>query len=72
MVTEIFRATYTEQDAIEKFLNNVFGKGNATVQWKQGKYNCTLPRHLTEAEKKTMQETLNVEHHEETKDGGTG
>ncbi|CVL03572.1 uncharacterized protein FPRN_11833 [Fusarium proliferatum] len=70
MVTEIFRATYTEQDAVEKFLNNAFGEGNAT--WKQGKYNCTLPRHLTEAEKKTMQETLNVEHHEETKDGGTG
>lgn len=32
MVTEIFRATYTEQDTIEKFLNNVFGEGNATVQ----------------------------------------
>ncbi|VTT60615.1 unnamed protein product [Fusarium fujikuroi] len=83
MVTEIFRATYTKQDAIEKFLNNVFGEGNATVQrrkeadviiqWKQGKYNCTLPRHLTEkAEKKTMQETLNVEHREKTKNGGTG
>ncbi|CZR48955.1 uncharacterized protein FPRO_12395 [Fusarium proliferatum ET1] len=72
MVTEIFRATYTEQDTIEKFLNNVFGEGNATVQWKQGKYNRTLLRHLTEAEKKTMQESLNVEHHEETKDGGTG
>ncbi|KAF5621120.1 uncharacterized protein FTJAE_11461 [Fusarium tjaetaba] len=32
MATEIVRATYAEQSAIETFLTSVFGEGNATVK----------------------------------------
>ncbi|KAM5521287.1 hypothetical protein FOXYSP1_15178 [Fusarium oxysporum f. sp. phaseoli] len=63
MPIEIVRATYTDQDALERFFANIFGQGGATVLWKRGRFQCKIPRELTEDETQKMKQVVMMGEH---------
>ncbi|KAH8672213.1 hypothetical protein BGZ61DRAFT_459052 [Ilyonectria robusta] len=57
------RATYTGQDALEKYFTELFGPGTSTVLWKRGRFLCTIPRHLTDAEQVQLRHVVKKADH---------
>lgn len=57
------RATYTDDKALQEFLVGLFGHGNVEVVWKRGRFQCTIPRPLSEAETVQMQTAVNISHY---------
>ncbi|KAF4634376.1 hypothetical protein G7Y89_g3741 [Cudoniella acicularis] len=65
MPIAIVRATYTEQNALETFFTELFGWGKTEVLWKRGRYQCTLPRRMTQDEIEKLQQAVRVEHYDQ-------
>jgi len=48
MAVAFVRATYTEENALSDYLMGIFGWGKCDVIWKRGRFQCRMPRQLTQ------------------------
>lgn len=63
MITISIRATYTEQTALDAFFSELFGYGKASVLWKRGRFQCNIPRKLSQIEQQLLDKTVYAEHY---------
>ncbi|KAM7201064.1 hypothetical protein V8F20_005073 [Naviculisporaceae sp. PSN 640] len=54
----VLRATYIDERDLSDFLVGIFGDGACTVKWKTGRFQCTLPRPLTDSERAELDATV--------------
>lgn len=63
MKIAIISARYLEQHALEAFFGELFGVGQARVTFARGRFQCRLPRALSEAELESMKDAVDFTHY---------
>lgn len=63
--TYVVPGRYLDQHSLETFFGKVFGYGKAQVTWVRGKFQCTLPRALTQEEWDSMKSSVEYEHYDD-------
>jgi len=58
----ILRSSYSDEAAINAFLDKIFGYGQTQVIWRRGRYVITLPRNLTQQEIDDLYDAVEVDH----------
>ncbi|OTB15861.1 hypothetical protein K445DRAFT_317498 [Daldinia sp. EC12] len=60
----VFRARYTDETTLYEHLRKVFPTGPIQINFKRGRFYCTIPRALTPKETEDVQSQIESEHYE--------